>query len=368
MKNTKRKIVAVDDNLTNLTALKNILKPLYEVYTVSSAAKMFELLAKIKPNLILLDVEMPDLNGYEAAKFLKNNMDYQSIPIIFVTAKDDADSEMEGLSLGAVDYIYKPYAAPLLLKRIETHMSLEEHKKELQELNDSMQKKLVAKISQVLELQNSVIRIVADLVEFRDGATGGHTSRTEKYLQHLVDKLVERDVYNDEISAWDMEVLLTSSQLHDVGKIAIDDSILKKPAKLTDEEFTIMKTHTQIGVDAISKMEKQTADNNFFEYAKVIAGTHHEKWDGSGYPNGLRGADIPLVGRLMAIADVYDALVSERHYKEAFVPEKAAEIIENGRGTHFDPMLVDIFRMVSDDFAEISKTTNAELRPTINSN
>ena len=361
MTNTRRKIVAVDDNLTNLAALKNILKPLYEVYTVSSAAKMFELLTKIEPDLILLDVEMPDLNGYEAAKFLKNNWDHRNIPIIFVTALDDTESEMEGLRLGAVDYIYKPYAAPLLLKRIETHLSLEEHKKELQALNDSMQKKLVAKISQVLELQNAVIRIVADLVEFRDGDTGGHTSRTERYLQNLVNKLMELDIYSADTSSWDMDSLLTSSQLHDVGKIAIPDAILKKPAKLTEEEFAIMKTHTQIGVNAISRMETQTSDRSFFEYAKIFAGAHHEKWDGSGYPKGLKGTDIPLEGRIMAIADVYDALVSERHYKAAMPPEKAVEIIENGRGTHFDPQLIDIFRIIADKFAEISKITTDEV-------
>ena len=357
MATMRKKIIAVDDALTNLTALKNILKPLYETYTASSATKMFELLTKFKPDLILLDVEMPELNGYEATQFLKNNKDYKDIPIIFVTSKNDAESEIEGLELGAVDYIYKPYAAPLLLKRIETHLTLAEHKTELQEFNTSMQKKLVAKMSQVLELQNAVINIVADLVEYRDGATGGHISRTKKYLQHLIDRLMEEDIYGDMISAWDMEFLLLSSQLHDVGKIAISDSILKKPSKLTDEEFTIMKTHTQVGVDAINQMERQTTDDRFFQYAKIFAGTHHEKWDGSGYPYGLKGIDIPLEGRLMAVVDVYDALVSARPYKEPFTPDKAAEIIEEGRGTHFDPQLVDVFKTISDEFATISKIT-----------
>ena len=362
MSTRQKRIIAVDDNLTNLTALKNILRPSYETYTASSAAKMFDLLTKVKPDLILLDVAMPELNGYEAAKFLKNNLDYKNIPIIFVTSLNDAENEVEGLELGAVDYIYKPYVASLLLKRIETHLTLEDHKKGLEEHNAFIQKRLISKMSQVLDLQNSVINIVADLVEFRDGATGGHITRTEKYLQCLIDKLMGKNIYYDKVSSWDMDVLIPSAQLHDVGKIAISDTILNKPGKLTDEEFTIMKNHTQIGVDAIDRMEKKTRNNIFFEYAKIFAGTHHEKWNGSGYPTGLKGTGIPLEGRIMAIADVYDALVSERPYKPIFSPAKTADIIKEGSGTHFDPQLVDVFMMVMDEFADISKITT-DIRP-----
>ena len=351
----RKKIIAVDDSIPNLTVIKNILKPSYEVYTTSSAAKMFELLTKIMPDLILIDVEMPELNGYEAVRYLKSKWDYSHIPIIFVTSKNDPESEMTGLELGAVDYIYKPFVAPLLLKRIETHLALAENERELQELNTAMHEKLVSSISSVVDLKNAVISIVADLVEFRDGATGGHIARTEKYLQHLIDKLIEEDIYSDEISSWDMSFLLPSVQLHDVGKISISDMILKKPSKLTDEEYEIMKTHVQIGVDAIERMEIKTVDNKFFGYAKIFAGTHHEKWDGSGYPNGLRGTDIPLEGRLMAIADVYDALVSRRPYKEPFSTDKAAKIIMEGSGSSFDPLLIDVFKKVEPDFAEVSK-------------
>ena len=355
MTRTQKKIIAIDDNMTNLTAIKNILKPVYEVYTASSAARMFELLTKVKPEMILLDVEMPELNGYEAAQILKNNPEYKNIPLIFVTSKNDSMSEMEGLELGAVDYIYKPFAAPLLLKRIDMHLSHEEIKRELQNHNSSMQKRLISKMTEVLGLKNAVIGIVVELVEFRDGITGGHISRTEKYLQLLVDKLMELNIYADEVASWDMEILLSSAQLHDVGKIAISDTILQKPGKLTEEEFEIMKTHSQIGVDAISRMEKKTEDNRFFAYAKTFAGTHHEKWNGSGYPNGLKETEIPLEGRLMAIADVYDALVSRRPYKDSFSPEKSTSIIEKGRGIIFDPKLVDVFLLVSNEFAEISK-------------
>jgi len=358
MKLNQKRIIAVDDNLTNLIALKKILNPLYEVYTAPSAAKMFELLTKIKPDLILLDVEMPDLSGYEAAQLLKNDYDYKSIPIIFVTSKIDADSEMHGLELGAVDYINKPYVASLLLKRIEKHLSSAMNEKELQDINVSMQRKLVNNISQVLELKNAVLSIVADLVEFRDGETGGHVYRTEKYLQRLIDILIEEDIYSQEISSWDMDLLLPSSQLHDVGKIAISDSILRKPGKLDDDEFAIMKTHVQSGVEAIDRMQRKTSDNKFFTYAKTFAGTHHEKWDGSGYPNGLRGTEIPLEGRLMAIADVYDALVSSRPYKKPFSPEKAAAIILDGSGSSFDPLLIDVFRKAEGDFSDVLKMSS----------
>ena len=350
----QKKILAIDDNLTNLTAIRNILKPAYEVYTAPSAAKMFELLTKIKPDMILLDVEMPDLNGYEAARILRNHVEYSDIPLIFVTSKNDPSSEIEGLELGAADYIFKPFSAPLLMTRIEKHLIQAENKEELRKLNAFMQKKLISKTTEVLDLKNAVINIVADLVEFRDGNTGGHVSRMEKYLQYLINKLVEDNIYTEEILSWDIELLLLSAQLHDVGKIAISDAILKKPGRLTDEEFAIMKTHSQIGVDAISRMEKKTEDNKFFTYAKTFAGTHHEKWDGNGYPNRLSGMDIPLEGRLMAVVDVYDALVSARPYKEPYPHEKAAGIIWEGRGAHFDPLLVDTFNAVSAEFAEVA--------------
>ena len=354
------RIIVVDDDLTSLTAIKNILKPLYEVYIASSAAKMFELLMRITPGLILLDVDMPELNGYETAQFLKSDRDHRDIPIIFMTSKDDINSEMAGLELGVVDYIYKPYAAPLLLKQVETHLLLTEQRKELQEHNASIQKKLLFKIAEIFELQNAIINIVADLVECRDGTTGGHISRTEKYLQRFIDKLMDENIYGEEIMSWEMDFLLPSAQLHDIGKIAISDTILNKPAKLTDDEYAIMKTHTQIGLDAISRMESQTTDSKFFKYAKIFAYAHHEKWDGSGYPKGLKETNIPLEGRLMAIVDVYDALVSARPYKERFSPKIAAEIIINGSGKHFDPQLVDVFKMVSNEFAEISKIEQAE--------
>jgi putative two-component system response regulator len=211
------------------------------------------------------------------------------------------------------------------------------------------------KTAQVIELQNAVLSTVAEMVEFRDDMTGGHITRTQMYLELLVDTLVREKIYASELSAWNLDFLVPSAQLHDVGKIAISDAILKKPGKLTPEEFEEMKKHVSIGLLAIDKIAKKTAEHAFLSHARTIVGTHHEKWDGSGYPKNLRGTEIPLEGRIMAIADVYDALISLRPYKKPLLPEEAEKIIEDGRGTHFDPVLVDVFHMVKKDFAEIAK-------------
>jgi len=350
----RKKIIVVDDNNTNLVACKNMLKPFYEVYPASSAMKLFDLLKRISPDLILMDVEMPVMNGYETARLLSNNDSYRDIPVIFLTAKRDEESEMEGLNLGAIDYIFKPFAAPLLLKRIETHLALIDCKKELKIQNMTMHEMILLKTGQVWQLQNAVMEIVAELVECRDDTTGGHISRTQNLLRCMVDKLNEQGIYGDETAFWDLDFVLPSAQLHDVGKIGISDAVLNKPGPLTPEEFEIMKTHVNIGVNAISHMERITDNHSFLSHAKIFAGTHHEKWNGAGYPEGLKGYDIPLEGRIMSIVDVYDALVSSRPYKSAFSPDKAADIINKGRGTAFDPQLVDIFNMVFERFNSVS--------------
>jgi putative two-component system response regulator len=355
MERERKIVLIVDDNMTNLTVGKEMLKDQYKVYPVPSAKIMFDLLENVIPDMILLDIEMPEISGYEAIKRLKSEPRWAEIPVIFLTAKTDEGSELEGLSLGAIDYVTKPFSAPLLLKRIETHLTTESQKRQLKEFNASLEEMVRQKTAQIFNLQNAVLSTVADLVEFRDDVTGGHVSRTQKYLKILLDKLIEERIYADETADWDMDYLLPSAQLHDVGKIGISDLILNKPAKLTVEEFEIMKAHSAIGVEAIEKIEKNADEHAFLRYAKRIAGTHHEKWDGSGYPAGLSGQDIPLEGRLMAIADVYDALISARPYKKPFSTEEARKIIEEGSGTHFDPLLVAVFSKIANQFAEVAK-------------
>jgi putative two-component system response regulator len=353
MVNNRQKIILVDDNMTSLTIGKNMLKAYYEVYPAPSGEKLFQCLEKFVPELILLDVAMPEMDGYEVIRRLKSTPAYAGIPVIFLTAQTGGNRELEGLNLGAVDYILKPLSTPLLRKRIENHLLLVSQAKQLRRQNDSLQTIVLEKSKRLAEMENAVISIVAELVEFRDSVTGGHVLRTQRYLELLIEKLIEENIYTEEFSGWNLDYLLPSAQLHDVGKIAISDSILNKPGKLTYEEFEKMKTHVQIGVNAIERMQERTAEHEFLRHAKIIAGTHHEKWDGAGYPYGLREKNIPLEGRLMAIADVYDALISERPYKKAFTPAQAEDIIEDGRGRHFDPVLVDLFHQVSGQFAEI---------------
>jgi len=350
----KQKIMLVDDNKANLTMGKSILGEYYDVFALPSADKLFEFLKHVIPDLILLDIDMPGMNGYEAITLLKADKQYADIPVIFVTAKSSESNEYEGLGLGAIDYVAKPFAPALLLKRIENHLLIQKQKKSLQDLNDNLIKMVKEKTHQLYDLQNAIISNMSELVEFRDVITGRHISRTQKYLKKLAEQLMEDGVYSDELLVWDMDVILLSSQLHDVGKITISDNILNKAGKLTEEELEIMKTHTQKGVEVIEKMEHSTDITGFLECAKLFAGTHHEKWNGSGYPNGLSGYNIPLEGRIMAIADVYDALISTRPYKKSFTSDESAKIINDGSGTHFDPALIDTFNKVKDDFAEIA--------------
>ncbi|MDR0649185.1 MAG: response regulator [Synergistaceae bacterium] len=365
MNDERKVIMIVDDNIANLRIAKNSLADFYDVFTVPSAAKMFDLLERNKPELILLDIDMPEMNGYEALKILKERPETRDILVIFLTGKSDSESELEGLSLGAVDYISKPFMPPLLKKRIELHLTveeqkrrlenqarvLEEHQAELRKFNENLQKMVEEKTGKVVELQRAILKTVADLVESRDDITGGHVERTQHGLGVLIEGLEDLGLYREQMEGWDKDLMLQSSQLHDVGKIAIVDSILNKPGRLTQDEFEEIKKHTTIGVQIIERIEANTSESDFLKYAKIFAGTHQEKWDGTGYPKGLVGEEIPLQGRLMAIADVYDALISDRPYKKALPHEEAVRVILEGKGTHFDPVLTDVFEQVADQFA-----------------
>ena len=350
MKNTRHKIIIVDDNITNLTMGSNILKTFYDIIPVPSPVKFFEILEKIRPDLILLDVEMPEMSGYEVIKKLKRDIRFMGIPVIFLTARKDETSELEGFELGAVDYISKPFSAPLLLKRIANQLLIVQQKKDLlasqaalSDYAENLERKVQEKTKEVVYLRNAVLTSIADLVEFRDELTGGHIYRTQLYLKTLTEELINERKYTDETCTLDLDVFLSSAPLHDVGKIAITDLILNKPDKLSSEEFAIMKTHVSVGVDAIETIMNHTEKNAFLRYALLIAGTHHEKWDGTGYPQGLKGEEIPLQGRIMAIVDVYDALTNNRYHRRMMAHKNALDMIKNLTGTHIDPNLAQIF-------------------------
>jgi putative two-component system response regulator len=350
MRNERKKIVLVDDNPVNLKLARNTLMEQYEVFTVPSAEKLFLFLKWTMPDLILLDVVMPETNGYEAIVALKKDPRTADIPVIFLTSKTDTISELEGFRLGAVDYISKPFSPQLLLKRVEVHLLLESQKSELKNLNENLQQMVEEKTEEVFELQNAVLITMANLVECRDDVTGEHVERTERFLRILVEEMLEQSVYRDILDSWDIKLFVQSSKLHDVGKIAIRDNILLKPGSLTKEEFEEMKKHTIFGETVIEKIQQNAKESVFLSHARIMAGTHHEKWDGSGYPRGIAGSHIPLQGRLMAFADVYDALISDRPYKKAFPPEQAARIITEGSGTQFDPSLKDTFLAAFEHF------------------
>ncbi len=355
--NVKFTILLVDDSPVIHKIVKRVLEENYNVVSFLSGVEAVDKLDEIQPDLVLLDVEMPDLDGFETIKLMKQKEIMESVPIIFLTAKNDVNFEFEALELGAVDYINKPFANPLLLKRVEIHLTHAIQKRTLSHYNEDLQEMVQEKTKIIKELQYAIVYTLADLVEMRDNSTGGHVLRTQSYFQLILDYLAEKDIYQAVLKDLDQRVLLEASQLHDVGKVAISDAILLKPGKLTPEEFEIMKTHTVIGYNAIVRAMELTNDKEFLNIASIVALSHHEKWDGSGYPNGLTGENIHVAGRIMAIVDVYDALVSERPYKKKMSHAQAMQILIDGRGTHFDPILIDAVVAINEKFEEISHHT-----------
>jgi len=343
----KKTIIIVDDNDTNLTVAENTLAKHYRVIALSSAAKMFQALDRFKPDLILLDVEMPEMNGFEVMKKLKKNDMYAEIPVIFLTGLSDAVSEAYGIDLGAVDFIMKPFTEPVLLNRIRNHLNIDKLVRERTGQLAQRTEQLARRTEQLVRLQNGIVFTLANVVENRDSNTGGHIDRTSVYIKILIDAMLVQGVYGDEMSGWDLDSVVSSARLHDLGKIAIPDSVLNKPDKLTSEEFSVIKTHPSAGERIIEQMMSRTGDADFLYNAKLFAAYHHEKWDGTGYPYGLRELSIPLQGRIMAVIDVYDALVSERPYKKPFTHDKAVGIIMGDSGMHFDPLIAGVFNEVN---------------------
>ena len=347
-------IFLVDDNAINLSTGKSALQNNFTVITIPSGELLLSVLKEVKPDLILLDVEMPGLSGFDAIKKIKANPATDNIPVIFLTGKDQVENEILGLSLGAVDYIAKPFSPPLLLKRVELHLLLQSQKNELRDFNSKLLDMVDERVHEVAALQDAVIVWAAEVLEFRDEETGQHIERVQKYLRLMVDEMQKRDSYKAELAKWDINAFLKSALLHDVGKIKIRDDILLKPGRLTEEETGIMRLHTIHGKALIESLQNKVRNQTFLDYAIVLALSHHERWDGTGYPYGLKGEEIPLQARMMAIADVYDALISERPYKKAFSHSEAAGIIKDGGGTQFDPELTDLFLSVSKSICKSS--------------
>ncbi len=345
---SNKRILVVDDVPANIRALNEILARDYRISIATSGRDALDVIAREMPDLILLDIMMPEMDGYQVCHALKADPATREIPIIFVTAMGETEDEARGLELGAIDYITKPISPAIVRARVHNHLKLKMYQNHLENL--------IAEGVRELELTRDVtIYSMAVLAEFRDPETGGHISRTQNYVRLLADHLRAHPLYCQFIDTQETVTLLyKSAPLHDIGKVGIKDSILLKPDKLTHEEFDEMKLHAVYGHDALQSVETRLGSNSFLRYAKIIAHTHHERWDGSGYPRGLVGEAIPVPGRLMAIADVYDALISKRCYKPAFSHEKAVEIIRQGKNSHFEPELTEVFLQLHEKFREIA--------------
>jgi len=350
----KKSILMVDDDPNNLRLLQEVLQDEYKIHAATSAERALNFLEKAIPNLILLDIEMPGMSGYAMIQRLKSDYRWLDIPVIFLTGIEGRESEQKAFELGAVDYVLKPISANVVRSRVSLHIELQAHRLELEDM-------VYKKTEQLSKTQDSILEMLANVTAIRDNETGAHIKRTTGYVELLVNNLIKVKHEDYVIRSEFAENLIKSAKLHDIGKVAIPDSTLLKPSKLTDFEFDLIKKHTVFGAHILDQAINELGDDSYFLYvARQLIISHHEKWNGKGYPFGLAGAEIPLAGRIMAVADVYDALVSERPYKAPLSHDEAFNIILKDAGTHFDPVLLELSEPIFPGFAEIAKTYKDE--------
>ena len=346
-------ILIVDDIDTNRLILEDILKNKYHIEQAESGieaiSSMFS--STILPSIVLLDIMMPEMDGYEVLELMKGNPITEKIPVLFITAADSETNESKGLSLGAVDYISKPFNPEVVKVRVDNHLKLRNYSESLEEMVD-------IKVAELVRTKEKMLETMANIIEYRNLESGHHVKRTSELTKILIDHLFLHCSGTRPISEVDHDVIIKSVPLHDIGKISIPDSILLKPGSLTDDEFAVIKTHAAIGSDIVRSM-LEGDDEQYLKHCYNICRHHHERWDGKGYPDGIAGEAIPLSARILAAVDVYDALVSPRVYKPAFSHEDAMSIIQKGGGTQFDPVIVkavmevhEKFRVVEHHYAE----------------
>jgi putative two-component system response regulator len=353
---TQPTILIVDDTAENLHVLSGLLQSDYRVLAATSGERCFALARGMpKPDLILLDIMMPGLDGYQTLSLLRAEPATREIPVIFVTAMGGSEAQLHGLAVGAVDYITKPIDPPIVLARVRTQIELKRARDWLKDQNIWLEAEVARRMAENETIQTVSIRALAHLAEIRDPETGNHIHRTQNYVRALAQRLRDHPRFADFLTERNIELLVKSAPLHDIGKVGVPDQILLKPGPLTPEEWEIMKTHAKLGSDAIELAEGDAEQTvAFLTLAKEIAHWHHEKWDGSGYPDGLAGDRIPIAARLMAIADVFDALITRRPYKPPMSFERAREIIVAGCGQHFDPDIAGAFIEIFDEFVAIA--------------
>ena len=349
-------VLVVDDTPDNLVLVSELLGDSYRVKVANSGARALKAAQTDPvPDLVLLDIMMPEMDGYEVCRQLKASAATRDIPIIFLTARADSDDERLGLELGAVDYITKPMSPSIVLARVQTHLALKATADFLRDKSAYLEREVALRTLEVQALQDVTMMAMASLAETRDDETGNHIRRTQLYVKALAERLRAHPRFEAVLNTQMIELIYKSAPLHDIGKIGIPDLILLKPGKLTDNEFEVMKEHTLLGRKAIEGAERRLGMRvRFLNVAKDMACCHHERWDGTGYPLCLAGDAIPVPGRLMALADVYDAIISRRIYKSASTHEQACSAIVKGRGTQFDPDVVDAFIDIAEEFRDIA--------------
>ncbi|MCP5158003.1 MAG: two-component system response regulator [Gammaproteobacteria bacterium] len=348
-------ILIVDDTEANLDILVETLTCVTDdISVVMDGPSALDIVREFPPDLILLDIMMPGMDGYEVCRQLKADPALQDIPVIFITAMSEIENKTRGFELGAMDYITKPFNVVEVRARVKTHLSLQMARKELARQNEILEIKVEERTRELALTQEVTIECMASLAEYRDPETGGHIQRTKNYVRILATRLKDHPKFKDAITPEIINLLYLSAPLHDIGKVGVPDHILLKPGKLTDEEFEEMKKHTIYDYNSLKVAADKLGDRSFLHIAMEIALAHQEKWDGSGYPQGLKGHAIPLAGRLMAVADVYDALISKRVYKPPFPHQRAVDIVLQGKGTHFDPDIVEAFLDIQEDFRQIA--------------
>ena len=354
---SKPTVLVIDDAPDNLALMSGLLKDSYQVKVAHHGEMGLKVaLTSPPPDLILLAIMMPDLDGYEVCRRLKSNPASRAIPVIFLNAQTDLQDEQKGLLLGAVDYITKPISPSLMLARVATQIALKTNVDFLRDNNADLEQEVARRIEDLSAAQDVTILAMTSLAETRDSDTGNHIRRIQHYVKALALALKDHPRFADDLGPQAISLLFKSAPLHDIGKFGIPDRILLKPSSLSPEEFEIMKTHTTLGFEAIEQAEKALGlQPPMLRTAKEIVLSHQEKWDGSGYPQGLKGAAIPMSARLMAVADVYDALISQRVYKAALPHDRAVQIVFQGRGSHFDPDMVDAFIGIQDEFQAIAE-------------
>jgi len=345
---TQPRVLIVDDAPANIDLLMTTLMDEYAILVAKNGENALRQAFKEPgPDIILLDIMMPGMDGYEVCRRLKADPRTRDIPVLFITALSDEEDEARGLALGAVDYVAKPFRPALVKIRIRNQLELKRHR-------DHLEEQVRERTRELALTREATIESLATLAEFRDSETGGHIKRTRAYVRLLAEQLRHHPRFADLRDPDVIEQLHLSAPLHDVGKVGVPDAILLKPGKLTEAEFAEMQKHTLYGRDCIAQAEQSLGRNSFLRLAREIAYSHHERWDGGGYPQGLRGEAIPVGARIMAIADVYDALISRRVYKSPLSHAKAVMIIQDSRETHFDPDIVDAFLVLREQFRFIA--------------